>query len=119
MDVIHGVKTIQVNSNRLSIVDKGQEVARATVLLLPSTDLHPGQYFGYLEDVWVNQDFRGKGYGKKIVQEAIAFAAANTYKLIATTRHPPGHHVYDLYAKLGFEPHGTGFRMNFPSQEDS
>jgi len=113
MEVMHGMGMVQVLRNRLSIHDGEKEIGRATVYFL-TNDKHTGQTFALLEDVWVDEDYRGQGLAKKIVLEAIASAQANSaYKMIATTRYEPGHYVYDLYLKLGFEDHGTEFRMDF------
>lgn len=91
--------------------DNGQEVGRAYLYLI-FNNLHTKPY-GLLEDVFVDDNQRGKGLGTKLVTEIIAEAKARgCYKLIATSRHAR-EQVHDWYKKLGFEEYGVEFRMNF------
>lgn len=86
-------------------------VARAFVYLIKN-ELHDAPY-GLLEDVYVLEECRGKGLGKKIVRHAIdAAKQAGCYKLIATARYSKGWLV-PFYEGLGFKKWGTEFRMDF------
>lgn len=68
--------------------------------------------YGMLENVYIEEEFRGKGYGKKIVQAVIEKAQQiGCYKLIATSRYGK-EEVHDLYLRLGFEDFGKEFRMD-------
>ena len=70
------------------------------------------QPFGLMEDVFIDEPLRGKGYGTKLVKEIIKeFKKQNCYKLIATSRYPRDK-VHKLYEKLGFEDWGKEFRIN-------
>jgi GNAT superfamily N-acetyltransferase len=93
------------------ILDNSQEIARAYLYIL-TNDLHQ-EPFGLLEDVYVQEDFRGKGYGttltKAIIQEA---KSKGCYKLICTSRHQ-NIKVHKLYQKLGFRNQGIEFRIDF------
>ena len=69
--------------------------------------------FGLLEDVYVDENFRGKGLGTRVVNKVMELAKENKcYKLIATSRHSRPK-VHELYRKIGFEDWGREFRMDF------
>jgi len=102
---------------RFSIDEDGREVARA-FLYLAENDLHPGRWFGLLEDVFVDESARGRGFGAAIVGHVMAEARhRGCYKLIATSRHERSR-VHDLYRSLGFEEWGREFRLNFGAPHD-
>jgi GNAT superfamily N-acetyltransferase len=103
-------KELTAEGIRLSIEDKGREVARARLYIMQN-DLHK-EPFGFVEDVFVEENFRGKGYGTKIVEALIAEAKQRgCYKLIATSR-TSREGVHEFYKRLGFKEHGKEFRMN-------
>lgn len=96
---------------RFSIMEEGKEIARAWLALIPN-DLHPKPY-GLLEDVFVEEKYRGKGYATRLVKEVIARAKElGCHKLIATVRTEKVK-VKALYMSLGFEIQGDALRMNF------
>ena len=104
-------RKINTKGIRFSIKEGGKEVARAYLYLMKN-DLHK-QPFGLMEDVFVDESLRGKGYGTKIVKELIKQAKKqNCYKLIATSRYSRDN-VHKLYKRLGFEDWGREFRINF------
>ncbi|NMG11641.1 GNAT family N-acetyltransferase [Brasilonema sp. UFV-L1] len=74
-------------------------------------DLH-NEPFGLMEDVFVDENYRGKGYGTQLVKKIIEIAREyRCYKLIATSRSSKPK-VHELYQRLGFEEHGVEFRIN-------
>jgi GNAT superfamily N-acetyltransferase len=96
---------------RLSLNRDGEEVARAFLYLM-SNNLHEAP-FGLLEDVYVDESYRGQGLGTEIVNAVIAEAKARgCYKLIATSRYTRPR-VHELYLRLGFRDHGKEFRIDF------
>ncbi len=95
---------------RISATDNGIEVGRAYIYLMYN-DLH-AQPFGLMEDVYVDEAYRGKGVGSELVKQVIELAkAANCYKLIATSR-TSRPKVHELYQRLGFTQHGVEFRID-------
>jgi len=80
-------------------------------LYIMFNDLHK-EPFGFLENVFVNEDSRGKGIGTKLVEAVILEAKKqNCYKIICTSRNEsPDIHAW--YSKLGFKDYGKEFRMN-------
>ena len=96
---------------KFSIEKDDKEIVRAYLYLMKN-DSHK-QPFGLMEDVFIDESLRGKGYGTKIVKELIKEAKKqNCYKLIATSRYARDK-VHKLYKKLGFQDWGKEFRIDF------
>ncbi len=94
---------------KLSIEENKKEIAW-TYLYILKNKLHK-EPFGFLENVYVEKKYRGKGIGTKIIKEAVKEAKKNNcYKLIATSRHKKLK-VHKLYEKIGFKNHGVEFRL--------
>jgi len=97
---------------KLSIEKESKEIARAYLYLMKN-DAHSTP-FGLLEDVFVEENLRGKGLGTTIVNAAIEEAKKQgCYKLICTSRYSKPK-VHALYTKLGFKDQGKEFRIDFP-----
>jgi GNAT superfamily N-acetyltransferase len=97
---------------RFSVDEDGREVARA-YLYLAENDLHPGRWFGLLEDVFVHESGRGRGVGTVLVRRVIEEAhRRGCYKLVATSRHERAG-VHALYRRLGFVEGGRESRLDF------
>ncbi len=74
-------------------------------------ELHDSPY-ALIEDLFIEEKFRSKGYGKQLLQQAIHAAKQNNcYKILLTSRFGR-ERLHDYYKKLGFEEHGKEFRMN-------
>ena len=95
---------------KLSFEVDGNIIARAYLYLLHN-DLHTAP-FGFLEDLFVDENYRGKGYGKQMLQLVID-EAKNTgcYKLMCTSRYKK-ELVHSMYTKAGFKDHGKEFRLD-------
>lgn len=95
---------------RIAVQDGGQEVGRAWLYVM-FNNLH-AEPFGFLEDVFVDESTRGRGYGTKLVEEVVKEAKERgCYKLIFTTRHSKPQ-TQEWYEKMGFKNHGVEFRMD-------
>lgn len=95
---------------KITVEENGKEIGRAYLYLI-SNDLHDRPY-GFLEDVFVDEDKRGQGIGKKLIEEAVEEAKQQgCYKLIGTSRHSR-ESVHKFYEKIGFENYGIEFRMD-------
>ena len=104
--------TLAAKGIRFSVEKDGREVGRAYLYLLKN-DLH-SQPFGLLEDVFVEQDYRGAGVAKELLEAVMAEAMESCYKLVATSRDDGTRtSVHEWYIRLGFTKYGTEFRMNF------
>lgn len=97
---------------KLEILDDDNNfIARASLFLI-FNELHNKSY-GLIEDVFVAEEFRGNGYGTKLIKEILILAKEkNCYKIIAQSRYLKPK-VHELYKKLGFKEHGLNFRMDF------
>lgn len=104
-------KNISAHGIKLFVEENGEEVARAYLYILKN-DLHD-KPFGFMEDVFVNENQRGKGLGTEIVQKLMEEAKnQGCYKLIANSRHE-NIKVHSLYEKLGFKNHGLELRIDY------
>ena len=104
-------KTMMVKGIKFFIKIDGEEVGRAFLYILHN-DLHK-ELFGYLEDVYVNENFRRKGICTKLLDEVIEEAKKRgCYKIVATSRYIR-EEVHELYERLGFKKQGIEFRLYF------
>ena len=95
---------------RITITENGQKIGRAFLYLMKN-DLHK-EPFGFMEDVFVEEQFRGKGYGEKLAKTVIEEAKKHgCYKLTCTSRFS-NERAHKLYEKVGFKNHGNEFRMD-------
>ena len=95
---------------KLSIVENGKEIGRCYIYMIKN-DLHKEPY-ALLEDVYVDENYRGKGIGTELVKRAIELAKnLGCYKIIATSRFERNN-VHEWYEKLGFKKWGYEFRMD-------
>lgn len=102
---------IKSEAIKITVEENGKVMGRAHMYLIKN-DLHEEPY-GLLEDVFVKEEFRGRGLGTKLTQAVIDEAKARRcYKLIATSRESR-EAVHKLYEKLGFKKYGIEFRMDF------
>lgn len=86
-------------------------IGRAFLYILYN-DLHE-EPFGFLEDVFVDKEFRGRGVGRALVEAAVAEAKKEKcYKLICTSRQTK-EELHSWYEKFGFKNHGYEFRLDF------
>lgn len=68
----------------------------------------------WIEDVVVDDSFRGQGYGRLLVQHAIRFAQAQGVQQLMLTSNPRRVAANKLYQSLGFERKETNmYRMKF------
>ncbi len=88
-----------------------KDVARVFLYIL-NNGLH-ARPFALMEDLFVDENFRGQGLGTLLVNKVIEEARQkNCYKLICTSRHE-NEIAPKLYEKLGFRDRGIEFRMDF------
>lgn len=97
-----GIKFILKNETNI--------IGRAYLYILYN-DLH-SEPFGFIEDVFIDEEFRGQGLGTKIINQIIKRAEElGCYKIIMTSRYS-NEKVHKLYSQLGFEDRGKEFRLN-------
>jgi GNAT superfamily N-acetyltransferase len=102
--------SVQPQGIKFFIEDQGQEIAR-TYLYLLHNDLHK-EPFGFMEDVFVDPNYRGQNLGNLIVDAAMQEAKTQgCYKLICTSRHSKTQ-IHSWYQRKGFTNHGLEFRLD-------
>jgi len=85
-------------------------------LFILHTDRHDEPY-ATMENLYVEETFRGRGYGRQLVEQAIEKAKERgCYKLLGQSRYE-NERAHDLYLKLGFRDHGKNFRMDLISKD--
>lgn len=95
---------------RFSAMAEGQEIGRAYLYLLRN-DLHR-EPFGFIEDVFVAEGYRGRGVATQLLTEVLAEARRRgCYKVIDTSRFARTA-VHAIYERLGFRKHGWEFRLD-------
>jgi len=107
------IKQEKINTGgiKLFMEDNGKKIAYAYLYFLKN-DLHE-QPFGFMEDVFVDENYRSQGLGTKLVEELIKVAKENNcYKLIGTSRYER-EKVHSWYLSFGFKDRGKEFRMDF------
>lgn len=103
-------KKIPITGIKLSLKEKNKEIARAYLYILKNS-LHK-KPFGFIEEVFVDKNYRGQGLGTKILKEVIKAAKQKgCYKLIANSRHYKPK-VHEFYKRLGFRNWGEEFRLD-------
>ncbi len=102
------MKIEEIDTKGYRIEEEG--IGRAFIYLIKN-DLHDEPY-ALLEDVFVKKEYRGMGYGTKLIKGAIDLAKEKgAYKIIATSRNER-EEVHELYKRLGFKEYGIEFRMD-------
>lgn len=90
--------------------ENGKLIGRVYLYLIKN-DLHEKPY-GLLEDLYVEEEYRGQKIGSKLAQAVIAEAKKlGCYKLLAQSRHSRIK-VHEFYKRLGFVDYGKNFRLN-------
>ncbi len=98
------------DGHKITIFEGVVEIAHAYLYILYN-DLHD-QPFGFLEDVFVLEAYRGKGYAKELIKQIFTLAKERRcYKIVATSRYKRKL-VHRLYSKLGFTTVGKEFRID-------
>lgn len=104
---------VEAKAVRFSVKRDKREVGHAYLYFLVN-DLHK-EPFGFIEDVFVDEAFRGEGIGEELIAALLELARdAQCYKLIAASRNDGTRQkVHDWYQRLGFRDYGTEFRLDF------
>lgn len=104
------ITSLNAEGKKLLARDGEKEIGR-TYLYFLFNDLHK-EPFALIEDVFVEEEYRGQGLGSKLVKEAISKAKdRGCYKIIMTAR-DSNSSVHQWYRKIGFVEHGKEFRMD-------
>ena len=98
---------------RLLVIEaQGQIVGSAVLIIVPNLS-HQGRPYAIIENIVIDTDARGAGYGEALVRYAIEEARkTGCYKLSLTSnkRRPDAHRFYE---RLGFQATHEGYRLEF------
>lgn len=93
------------------ILEKDGKLMGRAYLYLIENDLHDKPY-ALLEDLYIEEEYRGQKIGSELVQAVIAEAKKlGCYKLISQSRYER-ENVHEFYEKLGFKDYGKNFRLD-------
>lgn len=93
------------NKNRITFVYTKDEEYIAEVSIVFNKNDEDYTILGkriYISRIIVKKDFRGKGYGKKLMNYAIDYAKNNGYKEISLGVNLDNYIAFKLYVDLGF-----------------
>jgi GNAT superfamily N-acetyltransferase len=92
------------------VADAGPRLAATCMLIAAPNLLRSGRGHAFLENVVTHRDFRGQGYGRAVVEAALARAWAEDcyHVLLQSGRADP--RVHRFYESCGFEP---GVRIGY------
>ena len=76
--------TIFLNSI-IFVLEINDIIVAATTLLIEQKFIHKLSKYGHIEDVIVNNEYRGKGYGKKIIKHVVDYCKKNSFYKITLT----------------------------------
>ncbi len=107
------LKVCEVKSSGFRVcVERGGEDVGHAFLYLMNNDIHK-RPFGFVEDVFVDESYRGDGLGKELMNKIVDLARENNcYKMIFTSRFVK-ERLHSYYEKQGFTKHGFEFRIDF------
>ena len=111
MGSLDDLKAIVGDSTAALIVaqDAGKTIGMATLYMMKKF----GKYGGYVEDVVVDENYRGQGVGEKLMRELIVEAKKAGLTYMYLTSRPDRIAAHRLYEKLGFKKKETDvFRVD-------
>ena len=98
---------------KITLEENGTSIGRGYLYTFKN-ELHK-EPVGYLEDIYVEENQRKKGYGEQIVKALIEEARQlGCYKIILTSRYGK-ERLHEWYKELGFKEQGKEFRMEINS----
>jgi ribosomal protein S18 acetylase RimI-like enzyme len=89
----------------------GGKVVGAFALLVMDNIGHQGTPSGVVEDVIVHEDWRGRGVGRMMMEEAMSMCAAKCCYKLALTSNKNRHNAHRFYETLGFDLHGFSYSV--------
>jgi len=84
-------------------------IVGCSTIIIEDKIIHEGGKVGHIEDVVVNNDYRGKGIGKLLINHCVGVGKKiGCYKIILDC--DKDNNMF--YEKCGFKPHGVCMRLD-------
>jgi glucosamine-phosphate N-acetyltransferase len=88
---------------------ENKKIIATGTLLKEQKIIHNGGKVGHIEDIVVDNEYRGKGLGKKLLQHIINIAEKDCYKVILNCKNS----VKPFYEKFKFKEHSINMAIYF------
>ena len=114
MPILATQQISEIKGIKFELFDTNGQLLGRAILYILRNNLHKDP-FGFIEDVFVEPDHRGKGIaGELIVELEKRAREENCYKLIGCFRNgEEKEYLHHVYGKLGFDTHyGNEFRKD-------
>lgn len=107
-------KILQDENYIINVIEYNERIISTCTLVIIKNLTHGGRPFGIIENVITKAEYRGKGYGKKLLRETIAYAKnVGCHKVMLQTRREEKY-ILDFYLKCGFSDKlSRGFMISF------
>jgi len=96
--------------HKILILQIDNDIIASGTLIMEPKFIRNSNYAGHIEDIVVNNKFRGKGYGTKIVNSLLDIA--KKYKCYRVTLNCQTD-KFDFYKKMGFVCKSNALRIDF------
>ena len=99
------------HSYRLVAMEDATEVGHVYVYIIGDPVKH-GKWYALIDDLFVSEAGRGKGYGRTLMEAAGNLARKQKCYKIVANRHRKRKAARALYQSMGYVPHGREFRLD-------
>lgn len=82
------------------IMEENNNIIGSSTLIIEQKFIHKLSKYGYIEDVVINEKYRGKGYGQKLIKHLVDFCKKNNFYKITLTCNKK---LIPFYKKNNFE----------------
>lgn len=109
MDAFNSIDTD--TNNELTVVEQGGQLVGMLQLTFIPYMTHMGSWRCQIEGVRIAQAYRGKGFGTKFIDWAIARASTRKCSIVQLTSDKQRPQALRFYESLGFKPTHEGFKL--------
>jgi len=105
--LIRGYKNVAKYYDVLLVIDEGKTVGLLTYEIKSLTDI----LYLYIEEIYIEEEYRGKGYAKALLEEAKKIAKENKCQRIELTCWTFNENAIKMYNKLGYKEQKISYEM--------
>ena len=115
-DYLRAFEQIQSDVNQYAAIFEinGETIGCLQITFIPSLSRR-GSLRGQIEGVRVSRDFRGKGYGSKMIAWAITKCRDRGCRVVQLTSDKKRENAIQFYEKFGFVKSHEGFKLTLAS----